>query len=108
MDITCCMGRRVDEYRKELRRLQVEVDNLRRRLAIAEEECERLYGRELLKTNDTCLTKLYECKICMDAPIQCILLPCGHGMCCRLCAKHIKECPVCRSVVDTVTMIHMV
>ena len=36
------------------------------------------------------------CKICWDATIDCVLLECGHMVTCTMCAKKLKECPICR------------
>ncbi|KAG7225929.1 hypothetical protein INR49_018530 [Caranx melampygus] len=38
------------------------------------------------------------CKICMDSPIDCVLLECGHMITCTKCGKRMSECPVCRGV----------
>uniref|UniRef100_A0A672RTQ4 RING-type E3 ubiquitin transferase n=1 Tax=Sinocyclocheilus grahami TaxID=75366 RepID=A0A672RTQ4_SINGR len=39
------------------------------------------------------------CKICMDSPIDCVLLECGHMVTCSKCGKHMNECPICRQFV---------
>ncbi|XP_008945831.1 PREDICTED: E3 ubiquitin-protein ligase rififylin [Merops nubicus] len=39
------------------------------------------------------------CKICMDAPIDCVLLECGHMVTCTRCGKRMSECPICRQYV---------
>ncbi|XP_011606620.1 E3 ubiquitin-protein ligase rififylin isoform X3 [Takifugu rubripes] len=39
------------------------------------------------------------CKICMDCPIDCVLLECGHMVTCTKCGKRMNECPVCRQYV---------
>lgn len=39
------------------------------------------------------------CKICMDCPIDCVLLECGHMITCTRCGKRMSECPVCRQYV---------
>lgn len=39
------------------------------------------------------------CKICMDAPIECIILECGHMACCTNCGKILSECPICRQYI---------
>ncbi|XP_044734683.1 E3 ubiquitin-protein ligase RNF34 [Chrysoperla carnea] len=39
------------------------------------------------------------CKICMDAPIECVMLECGHMATCTLCGKQLSECPICRQYV---------
>lgn len=39
------------------------------------------------------------CKICMDAPIECVMLECGHMATCMSCGKQLSECPLCRQYV---------
>ncbi|XP_041851264.1 E3 ubiquitin-protein ligase rififylin isoform X2 [Melanotaenia boesemani] len=39
------------------------------------------------------------CRICMDSPIDCVLLECGHMITCTKCGKRMNECPICRQYV---------
>lgn len=39
------------------------------------------------------------CKICMDAPIECVILECGHMVTCTNCGKVLNECPICRQYI---------
>ncbi|CAM6032126.1 unnamed protein product, partial [Sphagnum compactum] len=39
------------------------------------------------------------CKICMDAPIECVILECGHLVACVKCSKILSECPICRAYI---------
>uniref|UniRef100_A0A672L5X7 E3 ubiquitin-protein ligase rififylin-like n=1 Tax=Sinocyclocheilus grahami TaxID=75366 RepID=A0A672L5X7_SINGR len=39
------------------------------------------------------------CKICMDSPIDCVFLECGHMVTCTKCGKRMNECPICRQYV---------
>ncbi|GLV32818.1 uncharacterized protein CBL_00475 [Carabus blaptoides fortunei] len=39
------------------------------------------------------------CKICMDAPLNSVLLECGHIATCIDCGKQLAECPICRQYV---------
>ncbi|XP_032667891.1 E3 ubiquitin-protein ligase RNF34 isoform X2 [Odontomachus brunneus] len=39
------------------------------------------------------------CKICWDAPIECVILECGHMACCINCGKRMYECPICKQYV---------
>ncbi|CAB1316564.1 unnamed protein product, partial [Coregonus sp. 'balchen'] len=39
------------------------------------------------------------CRICMDSPIDCVLLECGHMVTCSKCGKRMSECPICRQYV---------
>ncbi|XP_022907744.1 E3 ubiquitin-protein ligase RNF34 [Onthophagus taurus] len=39
------------------------------------------------------------CKVCMDAPLDCVLLECGHIATCIDCGKQLAECPICRQYI---------
>ncbi|RVE44642.1 hypothetical protein evm_010728 [Chilo suppressalis] len=39
------------------------------------------------------------CKICMAAPLECVLLECGHIAACTACSRQLAECPICRQYV---------
>lgn len=39
------------------------------------------------------------CKICMDDPVDCVMLECGHMCTCTQCGKQMAECPMCRQYV---------
>jgi hypothetical protein len=45
------------------------------------------------------------CKICMDAPIECVFLECGHSLGCISCCKVLSECPICRQFIVRVVRI---
>ncbi|CAG9821962.1 unnamed protein product [Phaedon cochleariae] len=45
------------------------------------------------------------CKLCMDAPLDCVLLECGHIATCTDCGKKLAECPICRQYVVRVVRI---
>lgn len=36
-----------------------------------------------------------ECKVCLDDPRECVFIPCGHILCCAVCAAATKKCPLC-------------
>jgi len=56
-------------------------------------------------------TKL-ECKVCLDQSVNTVLLPCGHACCCQDCSVKLKfttwdaKCPICRSRIQTVSMLY--
>ena len=39
------------------------------------------------------------CKICLDAPIDCVFIDCGHLCACLPCGRQLSECPLCRSYI---------
>lgn len=36
-----------------------------------------------------------QCIICFSNPIDCVVTPCGHQICCLECGNNISRCPVC-------------
>jgi len=40
------------------------------------------------------------CKVCMDAEVGVVFLPCGHLICCVNCAPSLKDCAVCRTKIQ--------
>jgi hypothetical protein len=36
------------------------------------------------------------CSICMDHPVDCVFVPCGHACTCSSCSSKMAECPICR------------
>lgn len=52
--------------------------------------------RELERTQEERLI----CKICMDAEVGIVFLPCGHISCCPNCASGLDLCPMCRNPIE--------
>ncbi|XP_024249602.1 E3 ubiquitin-protein ligase rififylin-like isoform X2 [Oncorhynchus tshawytscha] len=67
------------------------------------ERVTRLYNNQKdLQNQDPAAPKSQEenlCRICMDSPIDCVLLECGHMVTCSKCGKRMSECPICRQYV---------
>ncbi|XP_061177182.1 baculoviral IAP repeat-containing protein 3-like [Saccostrea echinata] len=42
------------------------------------------------------LQDLTLCKVCMDANVNIVFMPCGHIVTCFTCSKSVKKCPLCR------------
>ena len=51
-----------------------------------------------LKNLNNCATN-FECKICMERPIDTINLPCGHTFC-GVCIHNVEICFICRKKID--------
>lgn len=61
---------------------------------------ERLWKQEQRnKSNIESMDDDSMCKICMDSPIDCVMLECGHMCTCTQCGKQMAECPICRQYV---------
>lgn len=56
---------------------------------------------------------LPQCKICMSADVDALLVPCHHALLCEPCAARIqgpaarRRCPVCREPVRSVQRIYL-
>ncbi|XP_055344938.1 baculoviral IAP repeat-containing protein 3-like [Paramacrobiotus metropolitanus] len=37
-----------------------------------------------------------DCSVCLDKKVSLCFTPCGHAICCDVCAKRLRECPLCR------------
>lgn len=61
---------------------------------------------DLPKTTDELQNELQQlreshlCKICMERERTHAFFPCGHTICCGVCASTVKLCPVCRQPFD--------
>ena len=42
-------------------------------------------------------TKDRNCKVCFDAPSDCVFIECGHLVTCITCGEKLTECPICRA-----------
>ncbi|KAI0231427.1 E3 ubiquitin-protein ligase XIAP [Lamellibrachia satsuma] len=40
------------------------------------------------------------CKVCLDADMNTVFLPCGHLACCGNCASALSTCPICRTAIQ--------
>lgn len=49
-----------------------------------------------LRAENEKLKQATTCKVCLDADVDTVFLPCRHLVCCRACADNIVDCPVCR------------
>ena len=46
------------------------------------------------------------CKICFEAKIDAIVIPCGHVCICLSCSKGLKLCPMCRNDISQVVKMY--
>jgi len=67
--------------------------------ATEEESAVEVGSAEALEAENRRLRDARTCKICMDAEIGTVLLPCGHLVACIACAPSLLDCPLCRAVI---------
>ena len=36
------------------------------------------------------------CALCCERPMDCVLIPCGHQICCTDCGQQVTTCPLCK------------
>ena len=46
------------------------------------------------------------CKVCLERPIEVIILPCGHQAFCFHCVQQLTECALCRTTIKEVVKIY--
>merc|ERR1712129_673255 len=68
-----------------------------------------IQSESTVRGSGTTQTARLECKICMDAIVNTVFVPCGHMAACADCAKALKTaqgrrppCPICRKKVKFV------
>jgi len=45
------------------------------------------------------------CNICMENPVDSVILDCAHSSVCLSCSKNLKNCPICRQPINKVIKI---
>ena len=41
----------------------------------------------------------FNCKVCFDALMDTVFLPCGHFLTCKECADKLRVCSICRETI---------
>ena len=70
-------------------------------------ECSDEHNFGELKQKLDNIQQAFLCKICMDAKIDTVLIPCGHWVCCHSCGSSIKKCPLCRTDITLQQRVYM-
>ncbi len=69
--------------------------------------------RAQLRALELALEEARTCAVCLDAPKECALQPCGHACVCAACAAALLArpgggaCPLCRAVVTSVARVYL-
>eukprot|EP00798_Chlamydomonas_sp_ICE-L_P023048 gene23048-biopygen31657 len=73
-----------------------DVETLERLLAKVDKECLRkaIFDKYVQRERHQALDAAAECGVCLSAPKDTTLNPCGHTMC-RSCSDRIQVCPIC-------------
>jgi hypothetical protein len=62
------------------------------------------HEHEEIKSND--IDDEAICKICYDAPLDCVLVPCRHQCTCIKCGDALDYCPICRTEIEEVIRVY--
>ncbi|XP_045542744.1 E3 ubiquitin-protein ligase rififylin [Papilio machaon] len=89
----------VRQLKQLLRRNRVEFRGCLERVDLLQRARTLLRDHTLLHRDIDNLPTEECCKICMAAPLECVLLECGHIAACTRCSKQLAECPICRQYV---------
>ncbi|KAK8921940.1 hypothetical protein KSP39_PZI020649 [Platanthera zijinensis] len=73
---------------EEVWRLQAALGEQAEITKYSQQEFERLQNEKIL------------CRICFEAEICMVLLPCRHRTLCKSCAEKCKKCPICRVTIE--------
>lgn len=87
--------------------MQREIHELENELYVSRGTAVRSDVWNIVTKANSFVVQWYECKICMDAPIETVFLPCGHAMSCVTCSANTHVCPACRLPVSSLTRLHM-
>lgn len=49
----------------------------------------------------------WECRLCMEAHISTVFIPCGHMLFCRGCAHRVRACPSCNSDILLIQTVYL-
>ena len=60
-----------------------------------------------LKKGQQNVKEARSCKICMENDINMAFYPCGHLISCAICAKTLKDCPMCRKNIKGILKTYM-
>ena len=106
-DITSCPPRQNQDFRERNCVSAVtspttplpDVSSLRRSLSAPMSRSSES-GEESLEEKLERMQDERMCKICMDAEVSVVFLPCGHLSCCANCANGMDFCPMCRAPIN--------
>lgn len=68
---------------------------------------ESLFTSLLEERNGKALQSDWECRLCMDAHISTVFIPCGHMLFCRGCAHRVRACPHCNSDILLIQTVYL-
>ena len=70
----------------------------------AEDECAT---KDEMQIQNARMKRQMRCKVCLNADVGVVFLPCGHLVVCKNCAPNLRNCPVCRSRINETIKVFM-
>ena len=46
-----------------------------------------------------------QCKVCLTSQTNRVFQPCGHMVCCDICSKRLRNCPICRDKIKSLVIV---
>ena len=62
---------------------------------------------QLLRTENERMKTQMQCKVCFNADVGVVFLPCGHLVVCTNCAPSLQSCVICRKKITETIKIYM-
>lgn len=60
-----------------------------------------------LQEENHALARTFMCRVCHQANIDTILMPCGHLVVCEPCARSVMSCPLCQETIRATAKVHI-
>ena len=89
----------IDNTTRTFRHVEARVAHVQQKLSRAEklrEEAGKKLTEHLKAKRKEAKTRRQQCVICLSAPTELVLVPCGHKSLCTKCGPRVKACPICR------------
>ena len=91
------------DFRKCLMDVQTAIDNQTKQQSLVQNLILDLKNSKNGHNPDNLESEMKKCVICLDEHLSVALIPCGHMIACKKCAKKLPHvCPICRgAITDT-------
>ena len=60
-----------------------------------------------MQVENTQMKRQMRCKVCLNADVEVVFLPCAHLVVCKNCAPNLCSCPVCRRRINETIKVFM-
>ena len=86
-----------EDFRKYLMDVQIAIENQTKQQSLLQNLMLDLKNSKIGPNPDNLESENKKCVICIDKDLSVALVPCGHMIACKSCAKKLPPvCPICR------------